>query len=124
MRTWGIRAALVVSLVSMNLLEGAILRPLIRTIRINFEATLLDELLMGVVMGVVVCCIYEGFRRSYERKLKAAVDELNHHVRNSLQVIVNQQVLGAGGNPGKVSDAMHRVDWALREILPKEMQPR
>jgi hypothetical protein len=124
MRTWGIRAAIVTSLVSMNLLEGAILRPLIRTIRINFEATLLDELLMGVVMGVVICCIYEGFRWRYERKLKAAVDKLNHHVRNSLQVIVNQQVLGAGGNSGKVSDAMHRVDWALREILPKEMQPR
>jgi len=99
------------------------MRLLIRTLKINIEATLIDELLMGIVMGIVICIIHEAFRRRYERKLQAAVDELNHHVRNSLQVIMNQQVLSAGSNPDDFEDAMERVDWALREILPKEVNP-
>jgi hypothetical protein len=124
MRLWGIRVALLSAVVGMNALEGMLLRPMIRSFGVNLEATLVDELLLGIVMGVVVCCIHEAFRRRYERKLQAAVDELNHHVRNSLQVILNQQVLCPHCNQDNTSEAMHRVDWALKEILPKEMQPR
>jgi hypothetical protein len=124
MRLWGIRVAILTAVAAMNVGEGMILRPLIRTMGINLEATLIDELMIGVLMGLVICCIHAAFRRSYERRLKAAVDELNHHVRNSLQVILNQQVLCPHCNPENISDAMQRVDWALREILPKEMQPR
>jgi hypothetical protein len=108
----------------MNVAEGMIVRPLIRTFGINLEATLIDEFLLGIVMGVVICCIHEAFRRRYESKLKAAVDELNHHVRNALQVILNKQMLCPHCNQEDTSEAMQRVDWALKEILPKEMQPR
>jgi hypothetical protein len=108
----------------MNLGEGVILRPLMRAEGFNPETTLIDEILMGLVMGVVVCCIHEAFRRRYERKLQAAVDELNHHVRNSLQVILNKQMLCPHCDQDETSKVMDRVDWALKEILPKEMQPR
>ena len=100
------------------------MRPMIRAYGVNLEATLVDEVVLGMVMGVVVCCIHEAFRRQYQRKLHAAVDELNHHVRNSLQVILNQQVLCPHCNQDNTSEAMQRVDWALKEILPKEVQPR
>src|SRR5471030_1713570 len=93
MRLWGIRIALLAAVLVMNLGEGIILRPLMRANGINPETTLIDEIFMGLVMGVVICCIHEFFRRRYERKLQSAVDELNHHVRNSLQVILNKQVL-------------------------------
>lgn len=124
MREWGIRIAIVAATTVMNILEGALLRPLIRSMGINLEETLLDELVFGIVMGLVICCIHEFFRRRYENKLKAAVDELNHHVRNSMQVILNQQVLCPHCDPEDVEAAMQRVDWALREILPPELQPR
>jgi predicted PurR-regulated permease PerM len=124
MRLWGIRVAILSAIVGMNVLEGWVLRPLIRRSGINLEATIIDEILLGVVMGVVVCVIHEVFRRRYERKLQAAVDELNHHVRNSLQVIVNQQELCPHCQPGDTAQAMQRVDWALKEVLPRELQPR
>jgi hypothetical protein len=124
MRVWGIRVALLSAVVGMNVLEGMVLRPMVRAFGVNLEATMIDELILGVVMGVVVCCIHEAFRRRYERKLQASVDELNHHVRNSLQVILNQLVLCPHCNNGDASEAMQRVDWALKEILPKELQPR
>lgn len=124
MRQLGIRVAIVAAIIAMNLVEGAFLRPLIRSMRINLESTLIDEFILGLVMGLVVCWIQAAFRRRYEKKLQAAVDELNHHVRNSMQVILNQQVLCPHCDPADVSAAMQRVDWALREVLPPELQPR
>jgi hypothetical protein len=124
MRLWGIRIAILTSIVAMNVLEGIMLRPLIRASGINLESTLLDELLLGILMGIVVCCIHEAFRRRYERKLQASVDELNHHVRNSLQVILNRQELCPHCKPSDTAQAMERVDWALKEVLPRELQPR
>jgi len=124
MRSWGIRSVILIAIVGMNVSEGFVLRPLIRRASVYLEATLIDELLMGIVMGIVVCVLYEVFRRRYERKLQAAVDELNHHVRNALQVILNQQELCPHCKPSDTAQAMQRVDWALKEILPKELQPR
>ena len=124
MRLWGIRVAIITALVGLNLLEGVLALPLSRILGIDLGAKLFDELFMGLIMGLTTCFIYDAFRWHHERKLKAAVDELNHHVRNSLQVILNQQLLCPHCNPDHISDAMQRVDWALREVLPKEMQPR
>lgn len=108
----------------MNLAEGAILRPMFRRAGFDLTKTLFDELLMGLVMGVVICVVHASFRRRYEKKLQTAVDELNHHVRNSMQVILLQQVLCPHCDPSDVNKAMQRVDWALREVLPPEIQPR
>ena len=124
MRLWGIRVAILTSIIGMNVLEGLVLRPLVRASGINLEATLVEELLVGLLMGVVVCGIHEAFRQRYERKLQVSVDELNHHVRNSLQVILNQQELCPHCKPSDTAQAMERVDWALKEVLPKELQPR
>ncbi len=100
------------------------MRPLIRRSGINLETTIIDEILLGIVMGIVVCVILEVFRRRYERKLQSAVDELNHHVRNSLQVILNQQELCPHCQLSDTAQIMKRVDWALKEVLPRELQPR
>ncbi len=107
----------------MNMADGALLRPLIQRMGINPDATLIDECILGLVMGLVICVIHGIFRRQYERKLQAAVDELNHHVRNSMQVILNQQVICPHCSAEPVSRAIQRVDWALRKVLPPEMQP-
>ena len=107
----------------MNMAEGALLRPLTQQVSTTLEATLIDECILGLVMGLVLCLVHGIFRRQYERKLQAAVDELNHHVRKSMQVILTQQVLCPHCNSEPVSVAIQRVDWALRKVLPPEMQP-
>lgn len=124
MRVWGIRIAIMIAAVTMNLVEGAILPPLFLKLGINLETTLMDEFAMGLAMGLVICVIQAVFRLRYEQKLKRSVDELNHHVRNSMQVILNQQALCPHCDPADLSKAMERVDWALREILPAEIQPK
>jgi hypothetical protein len=48
---------------------------------------------------------------------------MNHHVRNSLQVISfaasvpQQEALEA-----EIRDAVERIEWALREVLPGQRQ--
>ena len=63
---------------------------------------------------------YEMERRKRLRERIEAIANMNHHVRNALQVIslsafsaVDQQQLQA------VRDSVNRIQWALREILPK-----
>ncbi len=47
------------------------------------------------------------------------IELMNHHVRNALQVItysVYRQ--GSSEQVTEIQDAVNRIDWALREILP------
>ena len=53
------------------------------------------------------------------------IAEMNHHIRNALAPIAlsvgtieNQQLIRA------ISEGVDRIDWALREILPREMPLR
>ena len=122
-REWGIRTAIIVASIATNLFEAALLYPLFRRAGINLETTFLDEACMGLAMGIVICLIHGFYRRRYERELQRAVAELNHHVRNALQIIVNQQAVCPHCKVEDISDAVERVDGALREVLPPELQP-
>jgi hypothetical protein len=51
------------------------------------------------------------------------IAELNHHIRNALQVI---KFLGAQNRSGLdemqlqlINDSVNRIEWALREVLPR-----
>lgn len=51
------------------------------------------------------------------------IAELNHHIRNALQVI---KFLGMQNRPGLdavqlqlINDSVDRIEWALREVLPR-----
>ena len=53
-------------------------------------------------------------------RLTETIRDMNHHIRNALHTIAlasyipqNQETVKA------IDDSLHRVDWALREILPK-----
>lgn len=44
---------------------------------------------------------------------------MNHHVRNSLQVIsAANSALQRGELATKVEEAVERIEWTLREVLP------
>lgn len=80
----------------------------------------IDNIAAAFLLGLVV--FFYELRRERELLKKLQVIELmNHHVRNALQPIMyvpysqdQQQQLSA------IQDAVRRIDWALREILPGE----
>jgi signal transduction histidine kinase len=78
--------------------------------------------LIGVGVGVLVLLYERRQRQNMIRKLEV-IRMMNHHVRNSLQVISfaasvpEQEEIG-----NNLRDAVERIEWALREVLPGQRE--
>jgi signal transduction histidine kinase len=82
----------------------------------------ISDALGGMVAGSLVFRLlqYERERRRRLRQRLEVIADMNHHIRNALQVIsgtaysaADQQQLEA------VRQSVNRIQWTLREILPK-----
>lgn len=88
----------------------------------NRSVAIMDDALVGIGVGLLVLLYERRQRQNMIRKLEV-IRFMNHHVRNSLQVIsfassVPQQEELAN----KVRDAVERIEWALREVLPGQRE--
>ena len=93
---------------------------------LNREAPLLtvaiSNAVVGGLAGVLLVTLLEygrAQRRLILRRI-GTLNEVNHHIRNALQAIAFS--LGAMKDheeAPKISDAMGRIRWVLRELLPK-----
>ena len=81
--------------------------------------------LTGLFAGGLVYQLAREEKASRElvRARMKTIAELNHHIRNALQVI---RFLGGQQRPGLdamqlqlINDAVDRIEWALREVLPR-----
>ncbi len=77
--------------------------------------------------ALIVTCLVAKLTQMAREQYRAAIarmqviDEMNHHIRNALapialavDAIENQHLIRI------ISDGVDRIDWALREILPRE----
>ncbi len=46
------------------------------------------------------------------------IGEMNHHIRNAMQVMSYQAYASDPKAQTRMHDAINRIDWALREVLP------
>jgi hypothetical protein len=52
------------------------------------------------------------------------IAEMNHHVRNALQPILYSPFLKEESEQIRlIQEGTRRIEWALREVLPGEMEP-
>jgi hypothetical protein len=81
---------------------------------------LASSLLVGAVAGtlVYVLSLRERQRQAYVECRLRVIAEMNHHIRNALQVITFYSRSGAKQQVGIV-EAVERIQWALREVLPQ-----
>jgi hypothetical protein len=85
-------------------------------------AFFLDDLILGVVCGLLVF-VYE------QRRYRALLDKIrviavmNHHVRNALQAITLSRYADQAKQLQLLDESSKRIQWALREILPGEVEP-
>jgi hypothetical protein len=78
----------------------------------------LDNIITGIMASIVVFA-YEQKRYSQTLENLRIVAEMNHHVRNALQVILCSRIFGEDEKQVKViAEAARRIEWALREVLP------
>lgn len=81
----------------------------------------------SAVMAAVVAALLfyrmlwqERERRKGIRRRLETIRDLNHHIRNAVHTIALTSSIPQNEETVKaIDDSLHRVDWALREILPK-----
>jgi len=77
-----------------------------------------DNIAAALLLGLVVFFYERRRERELIRKLQV-IELMNHHVRNALQPVMylpysqDQEM-----QLNTIRDAVQRIDWALREILP------
>ncbi len=84
-------------------------------------AAILDAVFAIIVAGLFYKVLaYDRERRSKVLERLETIDQMNHHIRNALQVIsFNAHTQSNEFELAEIKRAMNRIQWALREILPK-----
>ncbi len=85
---------------------------------------LLAEALSALIVSCLIAKLAHMSRQQHRLTIARmqVIAEMNHHIRNALapislsvDAIENQQLIRV------ISDGVDRIDWALREILPREV---
>lgn len=90
---------------------------------LHAESTWVDNILLGLIAAAMAFLLQKYQERELRRQQQSAVviEQMNHHIRNALQVIVSRASLDKRDSPEleQIHRAVARIDWALREILPQ-----
>jgi len=88
----------------------------------RFDLLLISNALVGAVAAVLVIAwtVQQRQRASFVSSRMRVIAEMNHHIRNALQVIQfstrNQK---SDDEVKAMREAVQRITWALREVLPQ-----
>src|SRR5579872_953984 len=86
----------------------------------RYMAEAISSLLLGYLLGKLLQNVSRLHQFTVARVEVAA--EMNHHVRNALQSIVFHSRQGEMPSEAlaRIDESIRRVDWALREVLPRQ----
>ncbi len=81
----------------------------------------ISDAISAIVIGLLSYRIIrlQQQRREYVRQKVEVIADMNHHVRNALQVISLSTHGGDQEEIVAVRESVNRIQWALRELLPK-----
>jgi hypothetical protein len=81
-----------------------------------------SALILALLAGKLLHSAYKARQRTLARL--QVIAELNHHVRNALEVIsLSAYITHDEEAIRRIMEGVNRIDWALREILPQEKFP-
>jgi len=112
--------SVVLALISFGL--GILVETLERQHSITGLTFWIDNIAAAFLLGLVVFFYERRRERELVKKLQI-IELMNHHVRNALQPIMYvPYAQGQQEQLTAIQDAVRRIDWALREILPGELE--
>jgi hypothetical protein len=84
------------------------------------DILLTSNALTGIVAGLLFYSFTNSqrLRRKLVRERLRTIAEMNHHIRNSLQVITYATAADTDESVELIRDSVDRIEWALREVLP------
>jgi hypothetical protein len=87
-------------------------------LELHGSGRIIDDVVGGLAVGLLVYT-YERRRSRYLSERLHTIHLMNHHVRNALQTISWSRYTNDDRQQVEhIRDAVGRIDWALREILP------
>lgn len=89
------------------------------------DLLLLSNALTGIVAGFLYHQLgrIERERRTAMQQRLNTIAEMNHHIRNSLQVITYATSQDRDDSVELIRTSVERIEWALREVLPGYLPP-
>ena len=86
----------------------------------RIDILLVSNALTGIVAGFLFYSFTnnERLRRKLVRERLRTIAEMNHHIRNSLQIITYATAADTEESVELIRDSVERIEWALREVLP------
>lgn len=119
------RLAVSSTVAALVFLGGGALDWLVRRQFIPPISLMLAGAAVAVLIGASVLKILTDAHLHYEAVVSRlqAIAELNHHIRNALQIIAYHNVPAPGRSERaiqQVREAVTRIDVVLREVLPQE----
>ncbi len=91
----------------------------------RLDILLTSNALTGIVAGFLFYSLanYERMRRNQIRDRLRTIAEMNHHIRNSLQVITYATAAQPNADSMEmIRSSVERIEWALREVLPGHVE--
>ena len=84
------------------------------------DILVVSNALTGIVAGFLFFSLTnnERLRRKAIQQQLRTIAEMNHHIRNSLQVITYAAAAGSEESLELIRSSVERIEWALREVLP------
>jgi len=84
------------------------------------DILLTSNALTGIVAGFLFYSLTNSqrLRRKLVRERLRTIAEMNHHIRNSLQVITYATAADTDESVKLIRESVERIEWALREVLP------
>ena len=83
----------------------------------------ISDAITAIMIGALVAqlvLLYQQRQQQAQARVQR-IAEMNHHVRNALQVIAYWSLADKEMRQVElVQDAVNRIQWALREILPRD----
>ena len=83
----------------------------------------ISDAITALLIGALVAhmAVLYRQREAYAQARVERIAEMNHHVRNALQVITYWSLEEKEKRQVElVQDAVNRIQWALREVLPRD----
>ena len=120
MRSREVVSFLLVALV-VSVIGFAMDRLLMREGLHRIEIIALSNSLTGVVAGLLYLQVtrVERERRAATQERLRTIADMNHHIRNALQIIAYaSSAADRSESVELVRSSVERIEWALREVLP------
>jgi hypothetical protein len=117
-----VAATVVLVLMAAGGLKYALAGLLVRVGASREEMRIQDTIFTGLFCAVIVAIALgaERFRREQFRERVKVVSDLNHHLRNALEIIIHGHLLPQSSQTKAIFESVERIDQALQKIVPEE----